>query len=359
MLLSLLLLVPVSLALAYGFHASPLWIFVSAALAIVPLAEWIRRATDQLATRTGSAIGGLLTITFGSLAELTLALFVLADGHTEIVKAQITGSIIGTSLLGLGTAALIGGWKREKQTFLRARAGLLGSLLTISVIALLIPVLFNYTEHQVFAAKGQDLGVLDEHLSISVAIVLILVYAANLVYTLVTHRDVFASRSREVETGESLWPLWKSIAVLCAATIAVAAESDLIAGSLEITGEQLGLTPLFLGVIVLALVGNAADIFAAIYFARQDRMGLVMGICVGSTVQVALLLAPLLVIISYFMGHPVDLVFTNPLELIAIVGAVFAVNSIAMDGETTWFEGLLLVAVYCLLGFAFFFATPR
>ena len=359
LLLSLLLLVPVSLALAYGFHASPLWIFISAALAIIPLAEWIRRSTDQLATRAGSAIGGLLTITFGSVAELTLALFVLADGHTEIVKAQITGSIIGTSLLGLGTAALVGGWKREKQTFLRARAGLLGSLLTISVIALLIPVLFNYTEHQVFAAKGQDLGVLDEHLSISVAIVLILVYAANLVYTLVTHRDVFASRNRDNEPAESLWPLWKSITVLCAATIAVAVESELIAGSLEVTGEQLGLTPLFLGVIVLALVGNAADIFAAIYFARQDRMGLVMGICVGSTVQVALLLAPLLVIISYFMGHPVDLVFTNPLELIAIVGAVFAVNSIAMDGETTWFEGLLLVAVYCLLGFAFFFATPR
>ena len=131
-----------------------------------------------------------------------------------------------------------------------------------------------------------------------------------------------------------------------------------ISSSLEATAGSLGLSPLFLGVIVLALVGNAADILAAIYFARQDRMGLVMGICVGSTVQVALLLAPLLVLISYFMGHQINLVFTNPLELIAIVGAVFAVNSISMDGETTWFEGLLLIAVYCLLGFAFFFATP-
>ena len=359
LLASLLLLVPISLALAYWLHVAPQWVFISAGLAIIPLAEWIRRATDHLANRAGSAIGGLLNITFGSVAELTLALFVLAGGHADIVKAQITGSIIGTSLLGLGIAIIAGGWKREKQTFLRERAGLLGSLLTISVIALLIPVLFDYTEHQVFGARRQDLGTLNEHLSICVAIVLILVYLANLIYTLVTHRDVFASRKREVESNESVWPIWQSLAVLCAATVAVAIESDLISGSLEVTGAKLGLTPLFLGVIVLALIGNAADLLAAISFARQDRMGLVMGICVGSTVQVVLLLAPLLVLISYFMGHPIDLVFNNPLELIAIVGAVFAVTSISMDGETTWFEGLLLVAVYCLLGFAFFFATPR
>ncbi len=354
----LLFLVPISLAIAYWLHASPLWVFLSAGLAIIPLAEWIRRATDHLANRAGPSIGGLLNITFGSVAELTLALFVLAGGHPDIVKAQITGSIISTSLLGLGMAIIVGGWKHEKQTFLRERASLLGSLLTTSLIALLIPVLFNYTERRVFAANPKELGSLDEHLSISVAIVLILVYCANLLYTLVTHRDVFASRKRDTKPGESIWPLWQSLAVLCAATVAVAVESGLIAGSLEATGSQLGLTPLFLGVIVLALIGNAADLLAAVYFARQDRMGLVMGICVGSTVQVALLLAPALVLISYLMGQPMNLVFTNPLELIAIIGAVFVVNSIASDGETTWFEGLLLIAVYCLLGLAFFFATP-
>lgn len=354
----LLLFIPISLVLKYWLHPGPLWVFVTGAIAILPLAEWIRRATDQLANRAGPAIGGLLNISFGSVAELTLALFVLASGNASVVKAQITGSIISTSLLGLGIAILVGGWKRGKQTFLRERAGLLGSLLTISVIALLIPVLFDYTEHRVFSAGHKDLQALNEHLSICVAIVLILVYFANLIYTLITHRDVFASRKREVESSESVWPVWQSIAVLCAATVAVALESDLISGSLEATATRLGLTPLFLGVIVLALIGNAADILAAIYFARQDRMGLVMGICVGSTVQVALLLAPLLVLISYFMHRPVNLVFTNPLELIAVVGAVFAVNSIASDGETTWFEGLLLVSVYCLLGFAFFFATP-
>lgn len=354
----LLLFVPISLALRYWFQAPPLWVFVTGALAIIPLAEWIRRATDQLAGRAGPAIGGLLTITFGSVAELTLALFVLEAGHPSIVKAQITGSVVGTSLLGLGTAIIAGGWKREKQTFSRERAGLLGSLLTLSMIALLIPALFDYTERGLFAASRKNLEMLDEKLSICVAVVLILVYLANLIYTLVTHRDVFASRKREVEPAESLWPVWQSLLVLCAATAVVAVEADLISGSLETTAGRLGLTPLFLGVIVLASIGNAADILAAVSFARQDRMGLVMGICVGSTVQVALLLAPSLVLISYFMGHPIDLVFTNPLELIAIVGTVVAVNSIALDGETTWFEGVLLVAVYCLLAFAFFFATP-
>lgn len=225
----------------------------------------------------GPTVGGLLNITFGSVAELTLALFVLATGHLAIVKAQITGSVVSTSLLGLGTAILVGGWKREKQTFSRERAGLLGSLLILSVIALLLPALFNYTERGLFAASRKDLRTLNENLSICVAIVLI--YLANLIYVLVTHRDVFASRKREVEPAESLWPIWQSLPVLCFATAAVATESDLIARSLEATAGQLGLTPLFLGVIVLALIGNAADIMAAIYFARQDRMDLVMGIC--------------------------------------------------------------------------------
>ncbi|MDQ2899485.1 MAG: calcium/proton exchanger [Acidobacteriota bacterium] len=354
----LLLFIPISLALAYGFHAPPLWIFAAGGAAIIPLAEWIRRATDHLANRAGPAIGGLLNITFGSVAELTLALFVLAKGHPEVVKAQITGSLIGTSLLGLGIAIVVGGWKREKQTFPREKAGLLGSLLILSVIALLVPALFNYTERGLYAGVSKNPGALNEKLSICVSVVLIVVYLTNLIYTLVTHRDVFSARKQEKKLEEPIWPLWKSLAVLFAATAFVALESDLLSGSLGATAGQLGLTPLFLGVVVLALIGNAADIMAATYFARQDQMGLVMGICVGSTVQVAMVLAPILVLISYVMGHPINLVFTNPLELIAVVGTVFAVNSIASDGETTWFEGVLLIAVYTLFGLAFFFATP-
>jgi Ca2+:H+ antiporter len=349
----LLLFIPISLTLAYWFRAPPLWLFATSAVAIIPLADGIRRATDSLANRAGPSVGGLVTISFGSIAELTLALFVLATGNTATVKAQITGSLIGTSLLALGMAIVVGGWRREKQVFKQERAGLLGSLLALSIIALTLPAFFDYTERR-GSAHG-DLTALDEKLSLSVSIVLILVYLANLVYTLITHRDVFASRKSHEPPA---WSLRKSLGVLIGATAVIAVEANVIAGSLEGTAAQLGVTRLFLGVIVLAMIGNASDVISSVYFARQDRMGLVMGICVGSTVQVALLLAPALVLISYFIGRPMNLVFSNPLELIAIVGAVLAVNAIAADGETTWFEGVLLVAVYCLFGLAFFFATP-
>jgi Ca2+:H+ antiporter len=348
----LLILIPVSWALAFWLPASPLWIFATSGLAIIPIADWMRRATEQLANRTGPAIGGLVNVAFGSVAELILALFVLSSGNQDVVKAQITGSLIGTSLLGLGIAIVVGGSTRKKQTFDRESAGPLGSLLILSVVALLLPALFDYTERHLFSASNPE--ALDEKLSVSVSVVLILVYAANLVYTLVTRRDVFTSRQSE---KESVWPLWNLLSVLVGGTVLVAVESYLVSGSLQGTAARLGLGSLFIGVIVLAVIGNAADIIAAIYFAQQDRMGLVMGLCLGSSVQVALVLAPALVLISYFMGHPMNLIFANPLELIAIVGAVFAVRSIAADGETNWFEGVLLVGLYALFGITFFFAT--
>jgi Ca2+:H+ antiporter len=350
----LLLLVPVSLALEYVVHASPLWVFITAVLAIVPLAEWIRRATVQMAAQAGPAVGGLLNVTFGNTAELVLALFVLAAGNASVVKAQITGSIIGNSLLGLGLAIVVGSWGREQQSFKRERAGLLSSLLILSTIALLLPALFDYTERGLFAAPNA--GSLDERLSLGVSVVLIAVYVANLIYTLVTHRDVFAFH--EEEAGGTPWPLWQALGVLVAGTAVTALEAEMVSGALEATAGQLGLSPFFLGVIVLAVIGNAAEYVAAIYFARQNQMGLVISITVGSSIQVALLVAPLLVLVSHFMGHPMNLVFTNPLELIAVAGAAFAVNSIAQDGETTWFEGVLLLALYVLLGLAFFYATP-
>ncbi len=349
----LLILVPVSWVLGFWMSVSPLWVFASSGLAIIPVADWMRRATEQLANRTGPAIGGLVNVAFGSLAELILALFVLSHGKPEVVKAQITGSLIGTSLLGLGIAILVGGIGRKKQTFSRESAGPLGSLLILSVIALLLPALFDFTERHIFSAPNP--GALDEKLSISVSVVLILIYAANLVYTLVTRRDVFTARESD-ET--KMWPLWKALGVLIGGTMLVAVESDLVSGSLQATGDRVGLSSLFLGVIVLSVIGNAADFIAASYFAKQDRMGLVMGICLGSSVQMALVLAPGLVLISHFLGHPMNLIFSNPLELFAIVAAVFAVRSIAADGETNWFEGVLLVGVYVLFGIAFCFATP-
>lgn len=360
--LVLLLLVPASLALAYLVHAPPLWTFGAAVLAIVPLAEWIRRATDHLARVAGPAIGGLLNVTFGNAAELILALFVLASGHQNVVKAQITGSIIGNSLFVLGLAIVVGSWGRERQTFKRERAGLLASLLILAVIALLVPALFDYTERGLYADPAP--GRLDERLSLGTSVVLIAVYGANLVYTFVTHRDVFAIRGGEpgdeeggADDGAS-WPLWRSVAVLLGATAAIAWEAELVSGALDATAGRLGLTPFFLGVIFLALIGNAAECISALYYARRDRMGMVMNLTVGSTIQVALFTAPVVVLVSHLTGHPMNLVFRNPLELVAIAAAAFTVNAITSDGATTWFEGVLLIAVYVLLALAFFFVTP-
>jgi len=350
----LLLLIPLSVVLEYVLHVSPVWVFAASVLAIVPLAEWIRRATENLAVRAGSEIGGLVNVTFGNMAELIIALFILRGGATDVVKAQITGSIIGNALLGLGLAILVGGWKRHTQTFPRERAGLQSSLLILSVIALLVPALFDFTERGLNQTLGER-SRLDEQLSLGVSVVLIVMYIANIVYTLVTHKGVFSREDEEdASHGEGVWPMWKSIAVLLGATALIALEAELVSGALEATSSTLGLSPFFLGVTVLAVVGNAAEYVSAVYFARRDRMGLVFTITVGATVQVALLTAPILVIVSYFMGHPMNLVFQNPIELIAIAAVAFAVNAIAHDGETTWFEGLLLLAVYVILGMAFY-----
>lgn len=348
----LLVLVPVSLALRYAGHASDVVVFLVAVLAIVPLAEWIRRATEQLARIVGPSIGGLLNVSFGNAAELILALFVLAAGHADVVKGQITGSMIGNSLLGLGLAIVAGSWGREKLTFGRERAGLLASLLVLATIALLLPATFDYTERNLLAAGRSWL---DEVLSLGVAVVLIVVYLANLAYTLVTHRDVFASEEA-LEPAE--WSLGTALAVLVGATALTAWEAEIVSGVLEPTAERLGITTFFLGVTVLAVIGNAAEYFSAVYFARRNHMGLVMTTTVGSTIQVALLVAPILVLVSFAMGRPMNLVFANPLELMAIAATTFAVNTIAQDGEATWFEGVLLLAVYVLFGMAFFFVTP-
>ena len=297
----------------------------------------------------------MLNVTFGNTAELVLALFVLSTGETAVVKGQITGSIIGNSLLGLGLAIIAGSWGRERQTFKRERGGLLSSLLILVTIALLVPALFDYTERGLYSKA--DVGLLNERLSLGVAGVLIAVYIANLLYTLVTHRDVFAFQEPEESAHATAWPVWQSLAVLVAGTALTAWEAELVSGALGETAVRLGMSTFFLGVFVLAVVGNAAEYVAAIYFARRDQMGLVVSITVGSTIQVALLVAPLLVIVSHFMGHPMNLVFDNPLELIAIAAVSFAVNAIAEDGETTWFEGVLLLAVYVVLGMAFFFVT--
>jgi Ca2+:H+ antiporter len=349
------LFVPLSLVLDHVVHARPAFVFLTGILGIIPLAEWIRRATEQLAATAGSAIGGLLNVSFGNAPELIIALFVLRAGHVDVVKAQITGSIIGNSLLGLGAAIVAGSAGRDRLIFSRERAGLLSSLLMLATIALLVPALFGATE----GARLEPAVAhrLDQRMSLGVSLVLVSVYVANLVYTLVTHRDVFAPPAREEGEGEvevAHWSTARAITILAAATIVTAIQAEGVSGSLEATATGLGLTPFFLGITVLAIVGNAAEYLSAVYFARRNRIGLVFGITVGSTIQIALLVAPLLVIVSHLMGTAMDLVFA-PLELIAIAAVAFIVNAIAQDGETTWFEGVMLLAVYALLGIAFFY----
>ncbi len=351
----LLLLIPISLGLSYLLHASPVWIFLSSVIAIVPLAVWIRRSTEQIAYKAGPSIGGLLNVTFGNATDLILALFVLMIGQQSVVKGQITGSIIGNGLLGLGIAIIAGSWKREQQTFNHERTSQLSTLLILTVIGLLLPALFNITEHGL--TQPANARKLDEQVSLWVSMVLILLYIANLIYTLYTHRDIFKSDEQD-QNKKAEWPLWKSILILLVATAAIALEADLVSNALEATAGQLGVSSFFLGITILAIVGNLAEYVSALYFARQDQMNMVMSITVGSTIQVALLVAPLLVLISFLLHKPMDLVFANPLELIAIAGAAFVVNAISRDGKTNWFEGVLLVGVYVLLAIAFFFATP-
>lgn len=351
----LLLFVPLSLALKYAFHAPEPWIFFAGIAAIAPLADYVREATEHLSQKVGGAIGGLLNVTFGNAPELIIAVFVLRAGEVEVVKAQIVGSIIGNSLLGLGLAIVVGSYGREKQVFKKERASLLSSMLILCVIALLLPALFDLTmRHAAMAVDASDkVG----ELSLCVATVLILIYVANLAYTLVTHRDIFAISDAAGDSPAASWPLAVSLGVLLGATILTAVEAEMVSSALASTAASLHLSTVFLGIIVLAVIGNAAEYVSAIYFARQDRMGLVMTITVGSTIQVALLIAPLLVFISYLIGRPMNLVFSNPLEMAAIAAVAFAVNAIAQDGETTWFEGVLLLGVYLLLGLAFFFVS--
>jgi Ca2+:H+ antiporter len=353
MFIYLLILIPVSLALSYLFHAAPIWIFISAGLAIVPLAVWIQRGTEQIAFKSGPSIGGLLNVTFGNAAELIIALFVLSHGSAEVVKGQITGSIIGNSLLGLGLAIVIGTWNRSNLHFNRNQAGQLSTMLVLVLIGLLLPAIYDFNER--FLLKSPNAANLDETLSLAVSVVLIMLYFANLVYTLYTHRDVFAV---EDEHEQARWPLWQALLVLILATIFTAWESELVSGALEETAKSLNISIFFLGVIVLALVGNVAEYVSAIYFARQDKMSMSMSITVGATIQVALFVAPVLVLVSNLMGHPMNLVFSNPLELIAIAAVAFAVSAISKDGEVDWFEGALLIGLYILIAISFFLVLP-
>ncbi|HEY2713878.1 MAG TPA: calcium/proton exchanger [Chthoniobacterales bacterium] len=347
----LLVAVPVAIALRYvtAWHNDSLLFFV-AAIAIVPLAGWMGRATEQLATRSGAGLGGFLNATFGNAAELIIALVALGKGLTGVVKASITGSIIGNLLLVLGASILVGGMRYPKQTFNQTAARISSTSLGLSAIALLIPTVF----HRAAAARpGGWSEEAEQKLSLAIVVVLFVTYFCSLFFHLFTHRELFAGPTEKSE-AEDHWPLWQSIAALTIATAFVAWLSEFLVGSIESARRSLGLTETFVGVVVVALVGNAAEHSTAVYTAWKNKMDLSLSIATGSSLQMALFVTPVLIFSSYALGDPMTLEFSLP-EIVAIVLSVWIVGQISGDGESNWLEGVQLLSVYGIIGILFYF----
>ncbi len=347
----LLLAIPAAVYL-HATHASPVWVFVMAAVAIIPLAGVLGEATESLVVYSGPTLGGLLNATMGNATELIIAFFALRSGHIEVVKASLAGSIIGNILLVLGLAILVGGFNRQKQVFSRTAAGANSTMLFVAVVALVMPAVYDLAVHGDLKDHGPTL----QNLSLWTAGVLMLVYAISFVFVLKTHRSLFTIQEDEAEAVTQGHVLSKKAAVLAlvVATVAIAFMSEMLVGEIEAVTKSFGMTELFVGVIVVAIVGNAAEHSTAILVARQNKMDLAMTIAVGSSTQIALFVAPLLVFLSMAVGHPMSLVF-NAFEISAIIVSVIIVEMISSDGETNWFEGVQLLAVYALLAVAFYF----
>ncbi len=351
--LVLLVFIPISIA-AHLLHWGSLVVFILSALAIVPLASWMGAATEEIAVVVGPSAGGLLNATFGNATELIIALIALRAGLVEVVKASITGSIIGNLLLVMGLSMLLGGLRHKEQEFQPVVARVNASSMNLAVIAILLPTAIQFS-------SDRGLGFNEiEKLSIGVALILMLVYGLTLLFSMKTHAYLYdvgvaGTGEKEAEEAEHDTPnlkLW--VGVLLAATLAVAVESELLVGSLEVATETLGLTPLFTGVILLPIIGNAAEHTTAVTVAMKDKMDLSVSVAVGSSLQIALFVAPVLVIAGWFLGQPMDLDF-NPFELVAVVVAVLIANSISSDGKSNWLEGILLLAAYLVLGLSFYF----
>lgn len=343
----LLVFAPITIVLEV-VKADPLAIFLSAGMAIVPLAGMLGRATEHLTAHVGAGLGGLLNASLGNAAELIIALVALREGLHDVVKASLIGSILGNILLVLGASMLAGGLKYERQRFNQTAAGMGASLLLLAAVGLIIPALFHFTATDRGAA-------IERELSLEISIVLFAIYVLSLMFTLRTHKHVYAGEAHDAtDLGEKPWSRSQSIIVLTVVTLLVAVMSEMLVGALEHAAKTLGLTQLFVGVILVALVGNAAEHSTAVMMALKNKMDLALGIAVGSSLQIALLVAPVLVFASYLFGAPLDLIFT-PFEVAAVTISVLIVGFVAMDGESHWMEGVMLVGVYAMLAIAFYF----
>ena len=333
-------------------------VFFASALGVIPTAALMGRATEELAARSGPGIGGLLNVTFGNAPELIIALFALGAGLHEVVKASIVGSIMGNTLLVLGAAMFFGGIGRDRQRFDRTAASAQSSMLLLAAAALVMPAIFELVEGRGLPQPGAEIVDYDstvEWLSAAVAVVLIGSYAAGLLFSLKTHRDLFNPAGGHDEDGEP-WSVRRSVIALAIAGVAVGVMSEILVGSISDAAEQIGLSEFFIGVIVVAIVGNAAEHWVAVLVAVKDKMDLAVNIAIGSSAQIALFVAPVLVLTSYVLGpHPMALVF-NGFELGGILLAIIIANHVTNEGESTLYEGLQLLAVYLVLAIAFFAA---
>jgi Ca2+:H+ antiporter len=343
--------------------------FFASTLGVIPTAALMGRATEELAARAGPGIGGLLNVTFGNAPELIIALFALNAGLHEVVKASLLGSILGNSLLVLGAAAFVGGLGRDRQYFDRAAASAQTTMLMLAVAALVMPAIFVLDEGEGLPSPGAEIVNYNstvENLSLAVAAVLILTYVAGLWFSLKTHRDLFNPGYEESGAGEEAveaeshheepWTVRKSMIALAVAGGAVGLMSEILVDSITETAEQISLSQFFIGAVVVAIVGNAAEHWVAVLVAAKNKMDLAVNIAIGSSAQIALFVAPVLVIFSFFLGpHPMPLVF-NAFEIGGVILAVLIASQVTNHGESTWYMGLQLLAVYAVLGFAFFFA---
>jgi Ca2+:H+ antiporter len=343
------------------FDAGPTLIFFTSAIGVIPTAAVMGTATEALADRAGPGIGGLLNVTFGNLPELLIAFFALRAGLHEVVKASIIGSVLGNVLLVLGGSMLVGGLGHERQKFNRRAASSQATMLILASAALTIPAVFQLVKGGSLPQPGAELVSFSspvEGLSLTVAIVLLVAYAGGLWFSLISHRDLFnpPDDDDDDDPDAEAWSVKRSVIVLAVAGLAVGLMSEILVGSISETAESMGLSQFFIGAVIVAVVGNAAEHWVAVYVAAKDKMDLAVHIAVGSAAQVALFVGPVLVVLSFFVGpHPLALVF-NGFELAGVLMAVIIASHVTSQGESTWFEGLMLLALYAVLAAAFLFA---
>ncbi|ASS74846.1 calcium/proton exchanger [Tumebacillus algifaecis] len=343
MMILLVITVPLSVIGKY-MHWSELALFAIACAAIIPLAGIMGRATESIAIHSGPKIGGLLNATFGNAVELIIAFFALREGLIGVVQASITGSIIGNLLLVSGLSMLVGGIRHPQQKFNRIIAGTNAAMMLLGVvIALVIPAIFSLSHPDRIDIK----------LSIGVSIVVMVLYLLGLFFSLYTHRNLF-NYTEDMHPEEAEWSVGKAIGVLALATVAVAFESELLVHTIDAVSQQLGWSEVFIGVIIVAIIGNAAEHSSAVLMAWRNKMDLALEIAVGSSLQIAMFVTPVLVFLSLLLGNPMSLVFTWP-ELAAMVLSVFLINFLAQDGESNWLEGAMALGAYVIIGIGFYF----